>query len=144
MWVWKISRVTDSIVGLNAVRVSREVCRTNSSSLFVHDRTNRHFDSIKWKSCSFKLLIVCRLQISPRINRPTMNINQKSEQKPPVPTAPLIEFMDRIAGYDNVHFDSCKDWHHSVVYMIGVVYVFCRCTSAPSGLWRRRLGCRWL
>ena len=40
---------------------------------------------------------------------PSEDVHENTNQMQPVPTAPPITNMDRVAGYDNMHFDNCRE-----------------------------------
>ena len=44
----------------------------------------------------------------PTTTIPNDDIHENTNQTQPVPTAPPLTHMDRVAGYDNMQFDNCK------------------------------------
>lgn len=64
---------------------------------------------------------------------PNEDVHENANQVQPVPTAPPITIMDRVAGYDNMQFDNCMG-DTRLVDEKYCVYWFCRCIPTTSSL----------
>jgi len=40
---------------------------------------------------------------------PNEDLHENANQTQPLPSAPPLSHMDQLAGYDNMHFDNCKN-----------------------------------
>lgn len=48
----------------------------------------------------------------PNMELPNEDLHENVSQTQPMPTAPPVALMDRVAGYDNMQFDNCKSYRY--------------------------------